>query len=61
MASNQTYVNGVAEGPYKEYDKDGKIILEGQYIKGVREGIWTKYDETGKKSKIKYKNDEEEK
>ena len=31
-----TYKNGQRHGKAKEYDKDGKLIFDGEYIKGYK-------------------------
>jgi antitoxin component YwqK of YwqJK toxin-antitoxin module len=36
----QTYENGLAEGLFKEFSDDGKIVAEGEYVEGERHGNW---------------------
>lgn len=35
--------NYVNDGPFKQYDAKGTLVVAGQYHKGVRIGVWTKY------------------
>ncbi|HEY8938364.1 MAG TPA: hypothetical protein VIM65_24255 [Cyclobacteriaceae bacterium] len=35
------------DGYWKEFNKQGILISEGEYIKGVRNGLWKLYYETG--------------
>jgi len=37
----QTYKHGVRSGLYKEYDRDGKLIKEGNYSNNRKDGEWT--------------------
>ena len=39
----QSYINGLEEGLYTEYDENNKLITTGEFIEGMEEGEWT-YD-----------------
>ena len=36
----ETYLYGEKEGAYREYDKSGNLLVEGNYMQDVREGEW---------------------
>jgi hypothetical protein len=35
-----TYVNGIADGPYRSYWPNGLLDAQGQYVNGMQEGEW---------------------
>lgn len=37
----QSYINGLEEGIYTEYDENNKLITTGEFIEGLEEGEWT--------------------
>ena len=41
------YINGKLNGPYKEYNHEGKLIYEGRYLKGKKNGIIKEYNNFG--------------
>lgn len=51
------YVNGVIDGPYKEYHDNTKTKVVGQYKNNKRDGVWNHYHPNGKQMYlIRYKN-----
>lgn len=40
IRKEENYLNGKLEGHYKEYDKNGNIIAEGEYFDNERNGEW---------------------
>lgn len=52
-------VDGLKEGKYKEYSKNGKLRVRGSYANGEKEGFWVTY---GKRNRIEsfYKNGKQE-
>jgi antitoxin component YwqK of YwqJK toxin-antitoxin module len=46
-ASNQKKQNLRRNGPWREFNKHGILVLEGSYKDGVRVGKWKSYYETG--------------
>jgi len=57
----QTYQNGVLNGPYKIFSEEDKLIAEGFYKEGKFHGIEKQYYKSGKISSVKhYVNGESE-
>jgi len=46
------YVNGVLNGPYKEYHQNTKTKVNGQYKNNKRDGIWEHYHPNGRKMSL---------
>ena len=42
-----TYKEGIMEGEYKEYYRNGQLEVKGNYIAGEREGKFESWSETG--------------
>lgn len=52
-----TFVNGVSQGVFKRFDKDGVLVLEGNLNKGEKHGVWTTwYDEVQQQEERTYLN-----
>ncbi len=45
--SEETYLDDVLNGPYKEFHPNGEIKVEGNYKNGQFEGKWLYFDERG--------------
>lgn len=45
--TEENYVNGSYEGPFKEYKPNGKLFQEGQYSNNAMSGVWKTYYDTG--------------
>ena len=39
----ESYSNGILNGKYLEYDKNGKLLIEGEYLYGKKQGDWFDY------------------
>ncbi len=37
---DEAYRNGLTDGPYTEYDENGKVVVQGEYVDGLEEGFW---------------------
>lgn len=47
----------VIDGPYQEYDPEGRLVLEGSMKRGERHGIWTSYYPDGRvRSRTDYRD-----
>lgn len=46
---DETYADGILNGPFTVWDEKGAIQLEGSYAAGAADGIWTDYHGNGKK------------
>jgi antitoxin component YwqK of YwqJK toxin-antitoxin module len=42
------YKDGIMDGPYERYFRNGRVEFSGNYKVGNLEGLWTRYDENGK-------------
>jgi antitoxin component YwqK of YwqJK toxin-antitoxin module len=51
------YVDGLAEGEWKRYFKDGKIQMKGNYLNGLQQGECIWYTTTGKADVVGYFKD----
>ena len=51
--SVNNYNEGVYEGEYLIYNKDGNLVLKGYYKNGLKYGTWTTFDDDGKVADIK--------
>lgn len=57
VKTNNTYVNGVMHGSYKEFYFNGNRRVTGSYVNGKQNGLWTWYYDTGEvESKVNYLN-----
>lgn len=45
------YIN---HGSFKEFNDDGKLVLEGQFEDGKKNGVWTQYNAKGEKIMERY-------
>lgn len=45
--SEETYLNNVLNGPYKEYHQNGEVKVNGSYKNGFYDGKWSYFDERG--------------
>ena len=45
--SETTYMNGILNGPYREYHPDNRIKVQGQYLQGFYTGKWLYFDFSG--------------
>ena len=53
-----TFDNGTQNGPFKKFDKEGVLVIEGQLKNGKKEGVWTTwYDEVQMEEQCTYQND----
>lgn len=54
-----TFANGISQGVFKRFDKDGILVLEGILNNGEKNGVWTTwYDEVQKQEERSYLNGE---
>lgn len=53
--SESNYIEGKQEGDYREYSKDGSLVVFGQYRNGKKDGKWTMRKD-GKEEIIEYPN-----
>jgi len=53
-----TFDNGIQNGSFKRFDKEGVLVFEGQLKNGKKEGVWTTwYDEVQMEEQRTYQND----
>jgi antitoxin component YwqK of YwqJK toxin-antitoxin module len=41
-------VNGVLNGPWKDYTEEGVLKFQGNYVNGEKDGKWQELDANGK-------------
>jgi len=46
--------HGQIHGPYQEYNKDGKLIKEGNYKHGKEHGEWIYYSSAGEETVLNF-------